>query len=308
MQPETGDDIEMLVERACTADDPTDLATLAKVYPGILRPFHRRLVDAGFVWPPELYYGMDEDTAAHIVKLIDGRPEAAGRLLSVLVTTPTATAAAAVTRWQAVTPDWTAEFFWPVSRYPHIGGWELDNEGRIRRLTSPSAHALVPNDGTGISGGVLNESCGWCGMALWRVLDIEGIVAGTCIRCGCYTTIFTDQDLGGAVRWAVENSRPQFLGRDDDTWELPDDVRLHVGAARPTSYSGTAWDAGGSTLGGLPDWIQDPEYPACPRCDKTMTYRGMITGPDLWGEAAEGCHYVFADTDCHMSAVVYQQS
>ena len=36
--------------------------------------------------------------------------------------------------------------------------------------------------------------------------------------------------------------------------------------------------------------------------------RGMITGPDLWGSSAERCHYVFADIDCDISAVVYQQS
>lgn len=238
----------MLIELARTADDPTELATLAKVHPGVLRPFHRRLVDAGFAWPPELYHGMDEETAAHIIELIDGGADTAGRLLSALVTTPTAATAAAVTRWQAEAPDWTAGFFWPVNRYPQIGGWELDDEGGIRHLTSPIAYAIGRGDGTGISGGALKECCGWCGMALWRVLDFEGLVAGTCIRCGCYTTVFTDQDPDGAVRWADENSRPQFLGHDGDTWELPDDLQLHIDAARPTPYSGSAWDAGGSTL------------------------------------------------------------
>ena len=65
-----------------------------------------------------------------------------------------------VTRWQEETPDWTGGFFWPVNRYPQIGGWELDDEGGIRYLTSPIAYAVVPSDGTGISGGVLKESCG----------------------------------------------------------------------------------------------------------------------------------------------------
>jgi hypothetical protein len=191
---------------------------------------------------------------------------------------------------------------------PQIGGWELDDGGGIRHLTSPIAYAIGRGDGTGISGGALKESCDWCGMALWRVLDFEGLVAGTCIRCGCYTTVFTDQDPDGAVRWADENSRPQFLGHDGGIWELPDDLQLHIDAARPTPYAGSAWDAGGSTFGGLPDWIQDPEYPTCPRCDKTMMYRAMITGADMWDGSAEGCLYVFADTDCRLSAVVYQQS
>jgi hypothetical protein len=39
-----------------------------------------------------------------------------------------------------------------------------------------------------------------------------------------------------------------------------------------------------------------------------MRYLGDIVGEDLWGELAEGCHYLFVDPDCQLAAVVYQQT
>lgn len=77
---------------------------------------------------------------------------------------------------------------------------------------------------------------------------------------------------------------------------------------RPTVVAGSAWETGGSTLGGRPDWIQDTAYPACPRCGRTMFYLGTVTGGDLAGEFAEGAHYAFHDVACGVSATVYQQS
>jgi hypothetical protein len=43
----------------------------------------------------------------------------------------------------------------------------------------------------------------------------------------------------------------------------------------------------------FPDWIDDP---------------AMITGDDLWGQSAEGCHYLFLDHHCRPTATVHQQS
>ncbi|XVU25466.1 hypothetical protein ACQPZJ_51270 [Actinoplanes sp. CA-054009] len=163
-----------------------------------------------------------------------------------------------------------------------------------------------------VSGGALSRSCGWCGMALWRLLDVDGglldagdgrVVVATCVRCGSYATYFTE-----AGEFALENERPGFLGLDEDGWELPDGAPLAVGAARPTPWAGNAWHAGGSTVGGFPDWIQDAEFPSCPRCARTMPYVGMVNGGDLWVDFGEGCFYLFHDAACGLSAAVYQQS
>ncbi|MEV0394215.1 hypothetical protein [Polymorphospora rubra] len=302
-------------------DDPTELLEVARVRPDLVAPFHRRLAEAQVWWPADLYHGMSEETAAELVRRLDDGAGPVG-LVHVLAAGATETAVAAVGRWTAEPPQWAAELPIPLGLVGHAGGWELDPSGRRRALASRYATELVPvaagrAPGAGpVSGGPLDDTCGWCGLRLWRLLEVDRallpdlfggdsgqITVATCIRCGCYTTLFTD-----AGRFAAENYRPEFLGRDDDGWELPEDGVLGLGEPRPTPFAASAWNTGGSTVGGMPEWIQDAEYPACPRCRRTMPFVGMVTGGDLWGELGEGCHYLFHDPTCGLSAAVYQQS
>jgi hypothetical protein len=156
---------------------------------------------------------------------------------------------------------------------------------------------------------------------LWRLLDVDlstgilpdinapevgRVVVASCIRCGCFANVFTEYDAAGSCRWAQDNQRPDFLGDDDPPWELPTAPRLRIGAPRPTPFAGDAHCAGGSTLGGSPDWFDDPWYPACPRCHRTMLYLGMITGADLWPVSSGGCRYLFFDAQCRLAVAVYQ--
>jgi hypothetical protein len=232
---------------------------------------------------------------------------------------------AAIRRWDEQRPAWTRGMYWPVRRYAHIGGWELKTAGRVRSLNSPVAFALVDADTTGaaVSGGALGQRCGFCGLPPWRLLDVDladpglaelvladagRVTVATCVRCGCYTTLYVESGPDGTCRWATDNQRPDFLGREGGTWDLPTAAGLGVGPRRPTPFAGNAWSRGGSTLGGTPDWIQDADYPCCPRCRRTMEYLAMITGDDLWGGPAEGCHYLFLDAACRLTATVYQQT
>jgi len=43
--------------------------------------------------------------------------------------------------------------------------------------------------------------------------------------------------------------------------------------------------APGTAVGGWPDWVQDPEYPACEACGKTMTYLLTIASEEADGES-----------------------
>ncbi|SNY58677.1 hypothetical protein [Paractinoplanes atraurantiacus] len=299
-----GDELRALVDEAIE-DDPTGLAEVAKVRPDLIAPFHLELVDGEVWWAADLYRAMTEQTAAELVRRIDGGDdEHAVALAHVLAAGRTETAVSAVRRWFADPPAWTAGLGRPLEHLGHVGGWELTATGDLRLLTSEITNALVP-DGhkPAVSGGALAGACGWCGMALWRLLDGAGPLVATCIRCGSYTTYFTE-----AGEFASENERPEFLGRDADGWDLPDGAPLTVGESRPTPWAGNAWHDGGSTLGGSPDWIQDAEFPSCPRCARTMPYVGMVNGGDLWADYGEGCFYLFHDPVCGLSAAVYQQS
>ncbi|GAB7045759.1 hypothetical protein [Catenuloplanes indicus] len=310
----SADALRRMVDEAIE-DDPTALVEVARLRPELLAPYHLRLAEAGVSYAPDLYRGMTEETAAELVRRVDAGADPG--LVYLLAVSGTATAVEAVRRWSAERPAWTADFHGTVAHAGHGGGWELDSDGGRRDLASATAYALIPTEGPGISGGTVNDaSCGWCGMTLWRLLELDAarateilgresgaVVVGCCVRCGCYTDYFTAHG-----RFVEGPPRPDFLGHEGDEWELPAAPPLGAGPRRPTPFAGNAWEAGGSTLGGTPDWIQDPACPACPRCGRTMFYLGQVTGEDAAGEFAEGCHYAFHDPDCGISAAVYQQS
>jgi hypothetical protein len=313
-----GGDVEALV-RGAYAGDVEPLLDLARRRPKLVAPFHRGLIDAGVWWPDTLFHGMTEATARYLVEHIDAGTDDPDTWLSLLAAGRTATAVAAMRRWERDPPSWTAGLHWPVARYGHVGGWEFDDAGEVRPLTSDVSFALVPDSATrgDVSGGALSQRCPWCGLALWRLLDLDlTVLSGpwadrvgvtTCVRCGCWATIYSEFDDDGSARWADGNRRPAVLRLRDDTWTLPPGPGLRVGPPRPSPVAGTAWLPGGSTLGGRPDWMNDPDYPRCPGCGATMPYIAMITGNDLYGEPAEGCHYLFVHPPCHLAAAVYQQ-
>lgn len=290
-----------LVDRAFEIDDPTELETLGKERPAALTPFHLRLADSEFRWVADLYRAMSEETAAELIRRLDADDDPDG-LLHMLAAGATATA-------------FQHE---PVGRLSHAGSWERTPSGAVRRLSSAVAVALTPGS-PAVSGGRLGE-CGWCGFPMWRLLDVPRaslpdlfgsgpgqIVIATCTLCGSYATIFNDS----AGRFAAFAERPAAIPGKWAPYELdglPDAPALGLGAARPSPFAGNAWEEGGSTLGGSPQWIQDPEFPSCPRCSETMPFVGMVTGGDLWADYGEGCFYLFHDAGCGLSAVVYQQS
>ncbi|MEV6350459.1 hypothetical protein [Actinoplanes sp. NPDC051851] len=305
------DELLRMVDEACEDDDPTRLEEVARVRPDLIAPFHLRLAVSGVFWVAAFYQGMTEETAAELVRRADNPA-----YLHVLGASGTRAAVEAIRGWAADPPSWLTV---PLDGAGHAGGWELGPDGERRDLVSRSAHALDPAaDGPIVTGAVTSgpfgELCGWCEMPLLCLLEADGALlpgllapgpfaVWTCVRCGCYTTYYTE---GGS--FAAGQTRPGFLGYEADGWGFPEAEPLRIGAPRPTPWAASAWSAGNSTLGGFPDWIQDPEFPACPRCDRTMPFVGMITGSDLWGEAAEGCHYLFHDQECGLSAAVYQQS
>jgi hypothetical protein len=62
-----------------------------------------------------------------------------------------------------------------------------------------------------------------------------------------------------------------------------------------------------SQLGGLPSWIQNPDFPVCPRCDTMMCFLGQVdSGNEFPGW--EGMLYAFLDLECGIAATCYQQT
>lgn len=317
------------IAQLCAGDDSGHalIEEVARAMPETLRPFHNQLIDAeAWLWPwTPLWAATTEETAARLVEQIDAGAPMSGRWLCALGVSRTATAAAALARWTATPPPVAAHLYIPIAQYAHEGGWELEGK-EIRPLTSPAAYALVPTGAESqIAGSTpTGERCPWCGFELVRRLDLNlddprlaelglaghgRVVALTCIGCGCYGDLFSEYRPDGTAVWSPHNAKPNYLPEAEDFEIDVPSARLGLGPRRTSPVTGVAWNAGGSTLGGLPDWIQDSHYPTCPGCQTTMYFLTMLTGDDVWGESAEGCDYVFfCANDCGLTAVVYQQS
>ncbi len=108
----------------------------------------------------------------------------------------------------------------------------------------------------------------------------------------------------GGATWWEGNERPPYLPGPEELADIPSVV---VSAGGPSSAaSASAWDRGGSLLGGRPDWIGDAEHPSCGACGEPMDYVALINGTDVMDY--DGAHYLHIHAPCGQTAVTYQQS
>lgn len=312
--------LDELVGRAVDEDGDAiePLLDVAAHEPERLAPHLRRLLDAEVYWPQALYRGADEQFQRELIARVDG---GAGKelypLLLILAQIRGPLTEAAFRRWTAEQPPDAGLLSHPVGIFTQMGGWEIEGD-RIRELCGPDAYDLVLAPG---GQGPADERCPWCESPLWTVLDVDtadpGVSAAlahtgwegrlrviTCFLCSCYGTTFADVTPTGEAVWSAHNKRPDSTGTEPET---PPALRFAVGEHRASPFTASAWEAGGSTLGGHPDWIQDPEYPDCSACGQVMDYIGLVGGPDI-GELFEGANYLFLHAPCNLAAVVYQQS
>lgn len=62
-------------------------------------------------------------------------------------------------------------------------------------------------------------------------------------------------------------------------------------------------------LGGLPDWVQQPDVPTCPSCHQSMTFYGQLDSVgDEMTIADVGMVYVFVCFDCYETKSVLQSA
>ncbi|GAA2849748.1 hypothetical protein Acy02nite_00200 [Actinoplanes cyaneus] len=312
--------IDELIGRAAADDDDAieELTEIADAEPERLRPYLGRMLDAGVLWPGTMYRAAGADVVARVVALVDAgeEPELIGRCLFVLAHSRHQLAYEAMRRWMDRPPPGADLLHVGMPEYAQEGGWTIDPDGSRRELCGDVAHEWQPREAPAPQ---FNPECPWCSSPLWTAADLDGSEpalahtgwAGrlrfrTCFYCSCYTTLFSEVTPDGGSTWWAGNTRPSFLQVNSRPEEPPSLLPV-VGRARSNPFRAGAWSAGGSTLGGHPQWIQDAEHPACPGCGLVMNYVGLIGGADLY-EFGEGAYYLHVHASCGFAAVTYQQS
>jgi len=302
-------------------DAVEELSRLAAAEPTRLTGHLGTLLDHGVLWPPSLYRGADADLVRRIVDQVDaGRlPDRLNHLLLILAHSGEPLAEQALRRWQEQPPPGADRLHVGALDYARAGGWTVAPDGSRRELTAPIAYQMIMREVPRSGGG---PTCPWCSSPLWTIADLDTgvrevaeVLAGTgwtgrlrvvtCHLCACYATLCCRVSPDGSAGWWAGNRRPDYLPEPSEPEDPP--ALLPVpGPRHPNPYQASAWDTGGSTVGGHPDWIQDAEHPDCPGCGQPMDYLGLVGGADL--ESGEGAYYLHLHAPCGLAAVNYQQS
>jgi hypothetical protein len=309
--------------QAAAADDYDavgELEKLAAADPARLAPYLAELLYHDVLWPPTLFRAADRDVVTKVVDRIDAGTSSShdlARLLLILAHTRDAVAEAALRRWQNLPPVGMGNLHLSPLDYAKQGGWTVHKGGARRELCGSVAYELLMRPAPQTAAG---EVCPWCASPLWTALDLDTGHAEvgralahtqwsgrlrimTCFLCVNFTPLYTAVTPDGGAAWSAHNRRPDYL---ECSTEEPPELLPVVGAQRATPYLASAWDEGGSTLGGVPNWIQDAEYVDCGACGQPMDYIGLLGLADLgWNEGAD---YLFLHAPCGLAAVCYQQS
>lgn len=315
--------VEELVEATSGDTDAVEqLAGIANADPGRLTPHLDRLLDLDVLWPPTLYRAAGTDLVRRVVARVDGgeTPGDLNGLLLILAHSGHPLAEAAMRRWDTRPPAGADGLHVGPLAYAPEGGWTASPDGSRRQLCGDAAYEWLLRDA---ARSVDAPACPWCASPLWIAADVDTaeaavgaalahtgwsgrLVLRTCHFCACYTTLYSQVTPEGGSTWWAGNTRPSYLG-DAGEPEQPPTLTPVTGPARPGPFQASAWDSGGSTLGGRPEWIQDAEHPDCPGCGQVMDYVGLLGGRDL-DEFGEGAYYLHLHRPCAFAAVNYQQS
>ncbi|MEU5725876.1 hypothetical protein [Micromonospora sp. NPDC047738] len=316
--------IEDLIRRTAAEEDDAieELCAIADTDPRRLTPHHGLLLDLDVLWPGKLYRAAGADVVRRVIDQIDGgrTPDRLNHLLLVLAHSAHPLAESAMRRWSTQPPPGVDKLHVGPLRYAQEGGWVVGPDGNRRDLCGETAYRWVMRE---TSRRVERSHCPWCASPLWTAADLDTadpatgaamahtgwsgrLVIETCHFCACYTTLYSRVTPAGAAAWWAGNTRPSYLP-DAAEPEDPPALLPVPGPALPSPYQASAWNRGGSTLGGRPDWIQDAEHADCPGCGQPMDYVGLIGGADL-DEFGEGAYYLHLHQPCGFAAVNYQQS
>lgn len=223
--------------------------------------------------------------------------------------------------WKQAAPSWSSELFIAPNSYSTVAGWEITPQGRERLLFSPVCFALVPKtDDVSVQIGNSEAArCPWCERNLISLLRIDYnqcslpkpsadwnvLTIATCQACTCFGYVFTAVNQSGDFQW-LESPKPPFLDTTSEWEAFPDSLSL--GKQRDSLHAADQFlPTSFSQIGGYPCWIQDPDFPNCPRCSRRMPFVAQVDMADVH-KHGEGTYYAYLCVECEIAATSYQQT
>lgn len=314
---------------------------LAAWCPGVdLSPLQEGFLEAGHLDPEHLFRGAGPEVRDRLLALGDS-PEARNLALACLAWVGDEEVVRRFAAWRRDPPPWAGELYRPPEDHAHLAGWEPTEDGTRRELTRTPCWPLVPRSTSAPVGPAVRslvpreDACPWCQGLLVDLLRVDllrvdllradelareltgwppggqVVAIPTCLVCGSFGTVYSEPDADGGARWSRATPRPEYLPDASDELgdgELPRDS-LELDPTPRAPWFAVDWARGqpGSQIGGHPSWIQGPEYPTCPGCERSMPFLGQVEVEDL-DPSGEGIYYAFLCRDCGTGATSYQQT
>lgn len=313
------------------SDASWEIASCLACFTGAdLTALHEAMLAVGDPYPGEVFRGASESVVAALVRLADAREQARSirsHALVALAWSRHPDAVAQLASWRSQPPAWASDLFIPVHQYSESAGWSFDERGQVRQLYRDACRALVlaPEAASRTAVEVVGDSgveCRLCQRPLTVLcsLDLRAPelaplgLAGTrlslpvCEGCHAYgLPVFFETATDGTWAWSEKSTTDGGDAAYRDGTLLPR-RQLGLGPVRGPMEA-ASWTTADhrSHVGGLPGWVQDPAYPACPGCNERMLFVAQV-GVEDFAAPGEGVYYAFFCERCCVSSATYQQT
>ncbi|WP_433750894.1 DUF1963 domain-containing protein [Paenibacillus amylolyticus] len=296
------------------------------------------LLEQEIYYPAILYKSASGEARDRLLQQVNTDDENRNHILLILAHIGDDVVVQQFRQWRQSPPSWSSELYVAPEHYTTEAGWELTKDGQRRELfitPSYSLYKVKENEETNvaISGDSLSmltpstNCCRWCGGALTILINLDvkhpalkdvswhaqRLRIQTCVICSSYGVVYMELDAAGEPLWSSHNVMPvgaEEIDLDDYGKLAPDAGRqFRIADASRHGFHASEWamEPSLSQVGGHPGWVQDADYPRCPRCSARMKAVAQLD----WGEVeeyGEGMYYMFICEPCQMTAVSYQQS
>ena len=210
---------------------------------------------------------------------------------------------------------WKAKLHVDIDGYAQVAGWSFDESGKRRSLVFDRCFVCQPSQSAEASvkfKTANDEKCKFCnGEMLELIIKKESLkrfglelkndaVLKFCPTCVGLVQYFCQND-GKSVQTEVVGEgesedyvRDAVAVLDGQNFELASEVCAHYSHMIDSEI----------LLGGYPQWLQDSEHLACPKCGKTMKYLAQIPFGAL--ADVEGTIYMQICDECEVVGANFQ--
>ncbi|PID90106.1 MAG: hypothetical protein CSA97_04635 [Bacteroidetes bacterium] len=277
-------------------------------------------------WPGELYRDAPlEVVEGLIARLKNPKCKEANDILCCLAKRGGEEVLACFQELEAHPLPWRAKLYVDPSRYAHEGGWTFTPDGKVHRLAPAHCYTLEPSeheDGAVRVAQLRHDTCEHCGCRLVDILRLDGqderlsflglegrIHLPLCPSC----VTLSEHALIRYTPNGESTSELKDLEDEEERLLPPEELQgmASKGLCLSQEEAPLYFAHGGaptSTIGGMPDWVQDAEYPTCPDCGRTMRFLGQIVWEQILDQYAEGTLFLTYCRECRVAIAMHQQT